>query len=92
MKLTFQERLRRVMLGGNLTVADLARWFDRPDPTVRGWARGENPRGAQLDIAYTEARLAQIETRIKNRQGLPVPRMALSAHKTYVLKLVDGKA
>lgn len=87
MKPTFGNRLEHAMRDGNLTVADLARWFGRPDPTVRGWVRGENPRGAQLDIAYTEARMALLETRIRKRQGLPVPRMPLRDHKAYVLKL-----
>ena len=66
-------RLTRVMRLGNLTVADLARWFDRSDPTVRGWVKGVEPAGAGLDLADIEARLRLLETRIRRKEGLPLP-------------------
>ena len=64
------------MRDGNLTGADLARWFDRPDPTVRGWISGSHDLGgAQLDAAYVEAQLNKLERLLKKKQGLPVPRL-----------------
>ena len=55
---SFSNRLQAIMRDGNLTGADLARWFDRPDPTVRGWISGSHDLGgAQLDAAYVEAQL-----------------------------------
>lgn len=74
---TFAERLRAVMLDGNLTGADLARWFGRSDPTVRGWISGDHElRGAQLDVAYIEAQLGKLEKLIKKKSGLPVPQLS----------------
>ena len=69
----FSHRLQTVMRDGNLTGADLARWFDRPDPTVRGWISGDHDLGgAQLDVAFVEAQLVKLEkllkkNRLKNR-------------------------
>ena len=84
---TFSERLRRVMLDGNLTGADLARWFDRPDPTVRSWINGINIRGAPLDNAYVEAMLGKLEKLIKTGSVLPVPRMARGKRLAYLAEL-----
>ena len=73
---TFAERLQAIMRDGNLTGADLARWFDRPDPTVRGWINGKQGLGgAPLDVAYVEAQLDKLERLLKKKQGLPVPRL-----------------
>lgn len=49
MSQTFQHRLARCVERGNLTVADLGRWFGRPYATVRswlleGWEPGDGPR------------------------------------------------
>jgi hypothetical protein len=72
----FSTRLQAIMRDGNLTGADLARWFDRPDPTVRGWINGSHELGgAQLDIAYVEAQLDKLERLLAKKKGLPVPRM-----------------
>ena len=73
---SFAHRLQAIMRDGNLTGADLARWFDRPDPTVRGWIKGSHVLGgAQLDVAYVEAQLNKLERLLKKKRGLPVPRM-----------------
>lgn len=77
--MTFQARLRHVMQAGNLTVADLARWFDRRDPTVRGWVmKGVAPGGAPLDIRDAETRLGQLEALVARRKGSPFPVPRLS--------------
>lgn len=71
--MTFQQRLQRAMRDGNLTVADLARWFGRPDPTVRCWVNeGRAPRGANHDVAWIEKRLGELERRIKRAGAMPV--------------------
>lgn len=87
MKRTFPERLQWVMSHGNLTGADLARWFDRRDPTVRSWLNGGNIRGAALDVAYVEGMLSKLEALIKAKDGLPVPRMARSERLDYLISL-----
>ena len=74
-KKTFQQRLKACVRGGNLTVADLARWFDRPYPTVRTWIEvGIKPGGGPIDKEHAESMLALLETLIKRRIELPVPR------------------
>jgi hypothetical protein len=66
--MTFQRRLRACVEGGNLTVADLARWFDRPYPTVRCWLHdGWEPAGGPVTVRRTEERLRQLEAFIKRR-------------------------
>ena len=66
-------RLLRAMQGGNLTVADLARWFDRPDPTVRGWVKGVDPAGAPADLIDIERRTALLEIAVRQKKDLPLP-------------------
>ena len=74
---TFQQRLRACERGGNLTVADLARWFGRPYPTVRTWVQnGIEPGGGPIDKEHAESMLGLLETLIKQKRGLPLPRMA----------------
>ena len=73
----FQQRLKACVRGGNLTVADLARWFDRPYPTVRTWLQdGIAPGGGPIDKEHAESMLGLLETLIKQKRGFPVPRMA----------------
>lgn len=78
---TFQDRLRGVLAAGNLTLSDLARWFDRPRPTVKTWAdEGREPSGPPLDVEHAHAMLGLLEQMIKRRQGFPVP-IGLSSQK-----------
>lgn len=85
---SFSSRLQSIMRNGNLTGADLARWFERTDPTVRTWISGEHGlRGAPLDVAYVEARLAKLETLLAKKRGLPVPRMKRRDRAEYMKKL-----
>lgn len=85
-----RERLERILRDGNLTVADLARWFDRPDPTVRGWVEGTHQiGGAQLDHAFIMAQIALLENRIRRKRGLPVPQMSIRKRKKYLKNLKE---
>jgi len=74
--MTLFERINRLLKEGNLTVADLARWFGRPDPTVRGWAKGQGIGGPPQDVLAISQALADLESRLKQRKGLPVPQMS----------------
>ena len=72
---TFAQRLQRAQKGGNLTVADLARWFDRPYPTMRCWINGAEPGGGPIDRETVIASMELLEARIKARKGFPLKRM-----------------
>jgi hypothetical protein len=78
----FAARLKKVLAEGNLTIADLARWFNRPHPTVAGWVKGGRVGRelAPLDAAYVTAQLVQLERRLAKKDGLPVP-VGVSARK-----------
>lgn len=80
-------RLRQAMTNGNLTVADLARWFDRPDPTVRGWANGRKVRGPEQDLKEIRRRLLWLEALNNEKKSLPVPQLPLRDRIAYVDKL-----
>jgi hypothetical protein len=69
---TFQERLLGCLKGGNLTVADLARWFNKPHPTVRGWTNGFEPRGTSSDVDFVFTMLTTLETLVRKRFKLPI--------------------
>ena len=74
---SFQNRLVAAQRGGNLTVADLARWFDRPHATVRTWVQdGIEPGGGPIDIKHTQELLGLLEALIKRKKGFPVPRLS----------------
>lgn len=74
--MTFSERLTRVRRDGNLTVADLARWFDRSYQTVRGWAAGTcEPGGPPMDQEHAEQLLVLLEGLVGRKQHFPVARM-----------------
>lgn len=65
---TFQQRLARCVERGNLTVADLRRWFDRPYATVRSWlTEGWEPGDGPVTQARMEERLARLETVLRGR-------------------------
>ena len=76
-KKTFQQRLKACQRGGNLMVADLARWFDRPYPTVRTWVQdGIEPGGGPIDKEHALSMLGLLETLIRQKNGFPVARMS----------------
>lgn len=83
-----QQRLQAVLQKGNLTVADLARWFVAPYHTVGGWIKGGfEPRGAPQDVQHIMALLGLLEALIKTRSGLPVPKLSRVERGTYLKKL-----
>lgn len=88
---TWQQRLAAVQQGGNLTVADLARWFDRPHATVREWVKnGVEPGGGPNDIEHAEALLGLLETMIRKRKGFPVPRLSPRERVAHVTRVREA--
>ena len=76
--MTFQERLRRCVERGNLTVADLARWFDRPYPTVRSWFKdGWEPGDGPATRLRMEDLLTRLET-ITRQNGAELRRLPMA--------------
>lgn len=69
---TLQQRLKAALRGGNLRVADLTRWFARPDPTVRSWVNGTVPSLPEQDMRDVLRRLAVLERHIKRGHHLPL--------------------
>ena len=87
---TFKTRLDNILLRGNLRVSDLARWFDRPHPTVNGWVkRGLNPSGGPADVDHAYSMMGLLEALLKVKHcGLPVPQgMSPKHRKMYVMKI-----
>ena len=84
---SFSTRLQRLLDQGNMTVADLARWLERPHPTVRGWVQGGNLGGPALDAAYVIAEITRLEKLIRKKRGLPVPRMSARKRMAYMTEL-----
>ena len=75
-KKSFQQRLKACQQVGNLTTADLQRWFDRPYQTVRSWVdRGIEPGGGPIDREHAAQMLGLLEILIKKKQGFPIPRL-----------------
>jgi len=86
--MTFQARLRKCMANGNLTVADLARWFERPHPTMRSWVEdGVEPAGGPLDSAMVKATLNKLEKLIASNSKFPVPRLSPQKRIAYLKEL-----
>lgn len=85
---SWQQRLQAVQRGGNLTVADLARWFDRPHSTVRTWVlQTARPGGGALDVEHAEALLGLLEELVRRRQGFPIPRLTGHDRVNYLVEL-----
>lgn len=83
---SFRERLERVLDVGNLRVADLARWFDRPYSTVKSWMLGHEPMGPPGDLREVFAALVRLEAAIIARE-LPLPRMPAQRRLKFLAKL-----
>lgn len=73
----FQSRLREAQTKGDMSLADMARWFDVPFQTVRYWTivAGSDmaPRGPRGRTILK--RLKQLEWAITHSIGFPVPEM-----------------
>lgn len=84
---TFQQRLARCRDQGNLTVADLGRWFGRPYPTVRTWLiNGWEPGDGPVTRARMQTRLAELETAI-SRHGAALRGMPMRQRAEYLARL-----
>ena len=83
--MTIQRRLQTCMRRGNLRVADLARWFERPHPTVRGWAYlGIRPGGGPHDVEQVHVLLKTLEFLIQKKKGFPMPRLSPRLRKKHL--------
>jgi len=79
------------MRHGNLTVADLARWFARPDPTVRGWIRnGGRVGGPVQDVEAIERDLGRLELAIRAGRWFPVPRLSPAERIEHLAAIKDS--
>lgn len=68
----FAARLKRAMKTAKFSVADAARWFDKPFATVRHWVtHGKEPFGPAA--ATMHRRLALLEKAVETDMRLPVP-------------------
>ena len=88
---SFQTRLQQAMWKANLTVADLARWFDRPHATVRGWVvNGTGVGGAPGDVAAIELHLRRLEALANKKKGpFPVPRLSPRERIEYLRRVAS---
>lgn len=85
----FSAELKHVMQEGDLTIADLHHWFNRPRPTVRTWVKLDHaPRGPAGALAWERLRLLQHAVRYG---VLPVSR-ELSSHERprYIVQVRNG--
>lgn len=73
----FQERLRKAQKDGDMTMADMARWFDVPFQSARYWLivgdADMEPRGPRARMI--RKRLERLEWAIHHSIGFPVPQM-----------------
>jgi hypothetical protein len=69
----WSDRLEATRRSANMTVADLARWLDRPHATVTYWLRGGEPAGGQGDRDHAEALIGLLEALVRRGVELPVP-------------------
>ena len=89
---TFSERLQVVLKKGNLRVADLARLFARPHPTVNGWVkRGLNPGGGSLDVERAYTILGVLESYLQRSRLLPVPLSLDPSKRIRYIKKIRGQ-
>ncbi len=82
-----QKKLRWILTEGNLTIADLARWLDRPHATVTNWMRGGNIRLAPFDADKTWKTLNDLQSRISQKDGFPIPTMPFWDRREYIMKM-----
>lgn len=81
-KVSLQQRLKRAMKQGELRVQDLARWFERPYPTVWGWVDGHEP----VWDEGLERLLGQLEWCVAKRL-LPTERMCAALRRAHLKQL-----
>ncbi len=89
--MTFQKRLIAVMRDGNLRVADLARWFERPHSTVRSWVQdGYEPSGGPIDRNMVFIQLGFLEKEVRRSKLFPVPRLSPTKRIAYLNEIRQG--
>jgi len=87
---SFADRLNRLLARGNLSIADLARWLDRPHATVSVWVHGRGaPAGTASDRKHVERELARLEALFG--RGLPVPYLPRDERLAHIERLKSGK-
>ena len=85
----FPGKLQQCMTRGDLTVSDLARWFDRPRATINTWVNGRTPYGPAGRLAFED--LEALQLAIRNRRGFPVPaNMSWSKRANYIRGMRNG--
>lgn len=93
----FKQRLVDARKAGDLTIADLANWFNLPFSTVRYWCSVSGydlaPRGPRRKEIIK--RLSQLEWAILNKVGFPIPPMmserGRSSHMVSTRNAVDAR-
>lgn len=83
----FKARLLAAQRAGNMTVADLQRWFDRSYATVRSWTEGAEPGGGPIDREHAMQMLGLLEELIKRKKGFPIPRLAPEKRIEHLLTI-----
>lgn len=86
---TFTARLMVCMKRTEMTVSDLARWFDRPRATVNTWLCGRTPFGPAAPLALKK--LAQLEFSLQARpKHYPIPaELSWTKREQYVRGMRD---
>ena len=88
MSRTFTQRIIACQRAGNLTVADLQRWFARPYPTIRSWVNdGIQPGGGPHDKADAEKALSTLESLVRKKKGFPIPRLPPSERIQHLQRI-----
>jgi hypothetical protein len=77
--MNFTTELRKAKKGGDLTISDLARWFDRPRATVHTWLAGRTPTGPAAVVARSD--LLRLQWAIEEDHGFPVPPRLVHRHR-----------
>lgn len=67
----FTTKLRACMTRADMTVSDLAVWFERPRATVNTWVNGRTPKGPSGRLAI--AMLETLVWAVRNSTKLPIP-------------------
>ena len=67
----FAVTLAWCMKRGDMTISDLAVWFERPRATVNTWVNGRTPYGPSGREAG--ASLERLHAAIRNKRGFPIP-------------------
>jgi cyanate lyase len=88
-RLTLAERLLACMQRGDLSLADLAHWLDRPYATVRTWVYDDRyPHGVYWRTI--DDRLKLLEHEIVTRTHIPVKDVSAHDRPNYLRGIRDA--